>query len=46
MTILVRFLFVGLLELVDRPDLGSGAIRHMGSSPMSDTRVTSGPLSW
>ena len=31
------FLPAGVLELVDNPDLGSGAARRMGSSPFTRT---------
>ena len=29
----------GVLELVDNPDLGSGALRRMGSSPFTRTKL-------
>ena len=32
-----RFFPAGVLELVDNPDLGSGAARRMGSSPFART---------
>ena len=31
--------FAGVLELVDNPDLGSGALRRMGSSPFTRTQA-------
>lgn len=30
---LVCLLFADMVELADTPDLGSGAVRHTGSSP-------------
>lgn len=38
--------YLGVVELVDMQDLGSCAIRRRGSTPLTQTRVTSDPLSW
>lgn len=32
-----RIGFAGVLKLVDKPDLGSGAVRRMGSTPFTRT---------
>ena len=31
--------FAGMVKLVDMPDLGSGAARRVGSSPIIRTRI-------
>ena len=35
---LVCLLFADMVELADTPDLGSGAVRHTGSSPAIRTK--------
>lgn len=36
---LVCLLFADMVELADTPDLGSGAVRHTGSSPAIRTSL-------
>ena len=37
MTIFALTIFAGMVKLVDMPDLGSGAARRVGSSPIIRT---------
>lgn len=38
MTIFALTIFAGMVKLVDMPDLGSGAARRVGSSPITRTK--------
>lgn len=41
-TDIFRIFYAGVAKLVDVPDLGSGAVRHGGSSPSARTKISVG----
>jgi hypothetical protein len=42
--LIISYLHAGVAKLVDVPDLGSGAVRHGGSSPSTRTFLDIGGL--